>query len=79
MVKFARGLPGQTNYKLVFMERILKGDLVSIKSSHLVGIVVAIVRRSDQNADWDLLSVMCNDGSIQELSPRKLIKKDQKE
>jgi len=60
------------------MERIFKGDLVRIKSSDLFGIVVEIVMRSDQNPDWDVVSVMCNDGCVHNFSPRKLLKKNNK-
>tara|TARA_R110001592_G_scaffold138501_2_gene357548 strand:+ start:6621 stop:6878 length:258 start_codon:yes stop_codon:yes gene_type:complete len=55
------------------MDRIHKGDLVMVKSTRQFGIVVDIVRRSPQNPDWDLICVHYN-GSIDEVSPRRLIK-----
>ena len=48
---------------------------MQIKSTEMVGIVVDIVRRSDQNPDWDVLCILCK-GEIDEVSPRKLIKKN---
>ena len=59
------------------MERILKGDLVSIKKTAEVGIVVDIELRSDQNPDWDVISVLL-DGVVKEFSPRQMIKKNKK-
>ena len=55
------------------MERICKGDLVTIKKTAAVGIVVDIEMRSEQNPDWDILAVLL-DGSIKEMGPRRLIK-----
>tara|TARA_B100000212_G_scaffold342219_1_gene328264 strand:+ start:850 stop:1026 length:177 start_codon:yes stop_codon:yes gene_type:complete len=56
------------------MERILKGDLVKIKKTSEVGIVVDIELRSNQNPDWDVIKVLL-DGIIKEFSPRQMIKK----
>ncbi len=58
------------------MKRIVKGDLVDVKATNLFGIVVDVIFRNTQNPDWDLISVMCNDGSLREFRPRKLIKKN---
>ena len=55
------------------MERICKGDLVTIKKTAAVGIVVDIETYSEQNPDWDVLAVLL-DGSIKEMGPRRLIK-----
>ena len=44
-----------------------------VKSTKQFGIVVDILRRSDQNPDWDLVCVHY-DGTIDELSPRRLSK-----
>lgn len=57
-------------------ERINKGDLVLIKKTNEVGIVVDIIRRSDQNPDWDLVCVHWK-GSLDDFSPRKLVKNSQ--
>ena len=57
------------------MNRISKGDLVQIKSTNAVGIVVDVVTRSTQNPDWDVIAVLC-DGWVDDFSPRMLIKKD---
>ena len=59
------------------MERILKGDLVKIKKTSEVGIVVDIELRSNQNPDWDVIKVLL-DGIIKEFSPRQMIKKRNK-
>jgi ABC-type protease/lipase transport system fused ATPase/permease subunit len=59
------------------MERILKGDLVSIKKTEEVGIVIDIEMRSKQNPDWDVICVLL-DGTVKEFSPRQMVKKNKK-
>ena len=53
---------------------IEKGDLVRIKGldEKKVGIVVEIIRRSDQNDDWSELLVLIDD-ETKKYSPRRLI------
>ena len=58
------------------MERIYKGDLVTLKTSDDLGIVVDVIMRSDQNADWDVLAVMWKDGTVDSRSPRQILKKN---
>ena len=58
------------------MERIDKGDLVTLKASDDLGIVVDVIMRSEQNADWDVLAVMWKDGTVDTRSPRQILKKN---
>ena len=54
------------------MEKIEKGDLVKIKGTENLGIVVDILRRSSQNDDWSQVLVYA-DGWCDAFSPRRLI------
>lgn len=53
-------------------ERFKQGDLVLVRTKpEKIGIVLDILRRSTQNADWDSVLVMF-EGCVEAFSPRKL-------
>ena len=58
-------------------ERFKQGDLVLVRTKpEKIGIVLDILRRSTQNADWDSVLVMFDSGNVDAFSPRRLVLKE---